>query len=112
MRLGKIRVEREAAQELSFGSGPIPIVIKVYASKRGVGERQVLVQFQSLHGRRLGFGPGFQWSQVQRVHSRVSLGEARIGKGIVRVELNGLLKVIESFLKLASSGPRQIVAPF
>src|SRR6266404_483571 len=112
MRFGKIRAERETTQQLALGTGPIPIVVKMHAAERGMGERQGLVQFQSLHGCRFGFGSGFQRSQIRGIHCHVSFGEPGIGKGIVRVELDGLLKITERLLTLASLGPRQIVAAF
>src|SRR5205814_10541664 len=112
MRFGKIRVERQAAQELALGSGPIPVVVKVYAAERDMGEGQSLVEFQSLHGCRFGFGSGFQRCQIRGVHCGVSFGKAGIGKGIVRVELNRLLKLVERLFKLASPGPCQVVPAF
>src|SRR5205807_9868198 len=98
MGFGKIRVERQALQELALSSGPIPIVVKMYSSERRMSKGQSVVQFQSLHRRRFGFGSRFEWGQIRRIHCGVSFGEAGISKGIVRLEMNGLLKIIERLL--------------
>jgi hypothetical protein len=97
----KIWIESEGVLETGFGDSPIPIVEALHQAEGAMGVSEIRIEFES--AKRGGLGA---WHGVVGVHAtegipevKIRIGDTRVGGGVERIEIEGLLKVLYRFLE-------------
>ena len=108
-RIGPLRIQFDAALQLTFGLGPIPVAHANHAQRR-VGWCELVVQLDRLQRR--GFGERQRFlagEKSETPHRGVPFGNAHMVRCVMGILFGGLLETLGSALhRLASFLPRVV----
>src|SRR5260370_10052387 len=94
VRVRVLRIQLESASELGFRSDPIPPMAHGKA-QRGVGFSRVWINVERFACRCVSFRERLGWGlKPMPRHSAVAVGHPRIFRGISRIRINRLLKIL------------------
>ena len=111
-RRGIVGIKFKRPFELSFSAGKVPLVLHFVASQNGVGMRQRRVQLESLAGRAVRLGELLAGIAAKIWQHGINIGQPRIGQGVARIFLDGLIKIGDSLLEFGIGAVVPGVAPF
>src|SRR6476646_10436074 len=94
MRLGKVRIQVDSAPKFVFGIRPIPGILP-HDRLRDVSLSKIFVQLQSLLR--------FRVRSIKITDEIVGERQFEMSERVVRINVDGLLKILDSFRKILPS---------
>ena len=113
VRVGAVRIQGQRALKLPLRFAPLPLLAKGHGS-RGVRLGQRRIEFERLASRVVRQKPRLFGSDSDVVgrSDRVGLGQAGVGKRVIGVRRDGLLKQIDALLQALLCAPVPLLASF
>ena len=100
MRVGVPRIQLDGLLQRLFDLLPLPLHLHGHR-QRGIRLGQSAVQLQSFQGRPADLGNGLLLgvADVAR-HDGIDIGQAGIGLGIIRIQRDGLFKILDGLVEI------------